>query len=73
MASHTQSPSLWNSVSNLFGRLAKYYDTRTQPTPSMDDLRAEREFLNELIWSNPDAFSSELDIQNMMHLYPHRF
>jgi hypothetical protein len=34
---------------------------------------AERDFVNDVIWSNPGAFSGDLDIQHMMQILPGRF
>jgi len=34
---------------------------------------AERDFVNEVIWENPGAFSGDLDIQHMMQMFPGRF
>ena len=47
----------------------KHNNTRTDVNLSPDDLRAERENINEMFWSNPEVFSSEVDIQNMMYMY----
>lgn len=40
---------------------------------SPDDARARREFIWEMISRNPDAFSSDADVQSMMGMYPGRF
>ena len=73
MASHTMAPSIWTSFGRLFGGLAKDSAHKLQSEPSASDLRAERDFINEMVWNNPDAFSSELDVQNMLNCYPGRF
>ncbi|WP_232400906.1 hypothetical protein [Pseudophaeobacter flagellatus] len=41
----------------------------TQP----DDARSRREFIWEVLSRNPDAFSSDADVQSMMSMYPGRF
>jgi hypothetical protein len=40
---------------------------------SPDDARARREFVQVMLTRNPDAFSSDLDVQTIMQLYPGRF
>ncbi|MDE4100057.1 hypothetical protein [Phaeobacter gallaeciensis] len=40
---------------------------------SPDEARARREFIREIISRNPDAFSSDADVQSMMATYPDRF
>ncbi|ANT60968.1 hypothetical protein AYJ57_11705 [Salipiger sp. CCB-MM3] len=46
--------------------------TRVERT-SPDDARARREFIWEMMSRNPDAFSSDADVQSMMGMYPGRF
>lgn len=44
------------------------------PVPDVSpDARSRREFVHEILTRNPDAFSSELGLQGMMHLYAGRF
>ena len=38
-----------------------------------EDSRSRREFVMEMLDRNPDAFSSELDIQHMARLYRSKF
>lgn len=73
MAHYSMASSRWGRFGNLFGGLTSGGVLRPQSQPSASDLREERAFINEMIWSNPEAFSSELDVQNMMSLYPSRF
>lgn len=73
MASYSLSPSIWSSFGNLFGGLTGNNGTSPTFKPTPDELRAERDFINEMLDNNPDAFSSELDVQCMMHMYPGRF
>ncbi|WP_171103044.1 hypothetical protein [Ruegeria sp. HKCCD7255] len=73
MASHTMSPSIWTVFGGLFGWTKKAFPDTRNPRSADNDLHAERDYINDVIWSNPDAFSSELDVQNMMSLYPGRF
>ena len=64
MASHTMQPSLLINIGRRVGGVARNSETTTQPDLPTDAHRAERDFLNEMIWNTPDAFSSELDVQN---------
>ena len=38
-----------------------------------DDARSRREFIWEVLSRNPDAFSSDADVQSMMSMYPGRY
>ncbi len=38
-----------------------------------DDARARREFIWEVLSRNPDAFSSDADVQSMMSMYPGKY
>ena len=38
-----------------------------------DGARARRDFVNEIVTRNPDAFASEVGVQQMMMLFPDRF
>ncbi len=73
MASHTMSPSIWTVFDGLFGWTKRACPETRKPRPTANDLHAERDYINDVIWSSPAAFSSELDVQNMMSLYPGRF
>lgn len=73
MASHTMSPSIWTVFGGLIGWTKRACPETRKPQPTANDLHAERDYINDVIWSNPAAFSSELDVQNMMSLYPGRF
>ncbi len=73
MASHTMSPSIWTVFGGLFGWTKRGLPENRESRPTADDLHSERDYINDVIWSNPDAFLSELDVQNMMNLYPGRF
>ncbi len=73
MASHTMSPSIWTLFVGLIGRTKRGFSENQKSRPKDNDLHSERDYINEVIWSNPDAFSSDLDVQNMMNLYPGRF
>ena len=40
---------------------------------SPENARSRREFIRDMLTSNPDAFSSDLDVQGLMYLYSGRF
>ncbi len=73
MASHTMSPSIWTVFGGLFGRTKRGFPKNQKSRLTDNYLHSERDYIKEVIWNNPDAFSSELDVQNMMSLYPERF
>jgi hypothetical protein len=43
------------------------------PDASPEDARSRRQFVHEMLTRNSAAFSSELDVQGMMHFYSERF
>ena len=45
---------------------------RETPVGPEDDCH-RRQFIQDMLTRNPDAFSSELDVQHMMHCFPGRF
>lgn len=47
--------------------------TRLSAPADPDDARARRDFVREMTTRNPDAFSSDLDVQAMMQHYPGHF
>lgn len=67
----TPPPRVIHLAASVFSRLVK----PRRPTIEMepDDTRDRRDFLPELMDGHPDGFSSELDVQCMMHLYPGRY
>lgn len=38
-----------------------------------EESRKRRDFVQDMMHAHPEAFQSELDVQNMMHFYPSRF
>ncbi|WP_204113381.1 hypothetical protein [Shimia biformata] len=46
-------------------------DPVTRDQENMD--RARRDFIRDVIETNPDAFTSDIDIQFMMQAYPGKF
>lgn len=71
MTSEFLAPSILGRLGDLFSGL-RHNPASSRRNATPDDLRAERDFLNEVIWTNPYAFSSELDVQHMMLIYPDR-
>ena len=67
MVSHAMAQGFFSGFGRLFGGLAR--DVAPRPEPTAEDLRAERECIREVIWTNPGAFSSDLDVQGMMTHY----
>lgn len=54
----------------IFCKALAASQTHTPPQGSMlDDSRVKRDFLFEILESNPHAFQGETDILNMAHLY----
>jgi hypothetical protein len=43
------------------------------PDASPEDTRSRRQFVHEMLTRHSAAFSSELDVQGMMHFYSARF
>ena len=65
--------SVWSELCELCQGWSRRSSNPSEPGITANDDQAERDFVNETIWSRPDAFSSELDIQNMMSVFPGRF
>ena len=58
---------------SLLSRVADFLRPAPQWTPRHEDSSAERAFIQDTLRNAPGAFSGEVDVQNMMHLYPGRF
>jgi hypothetical protein len=60
----------------LFDRIVAWID-RTAPAHGTEDApetdRDRRDFMLTMMEDHPHAFTSEADVQCMMHLYPGRF
>ena len=58
-----------------FGILSFFKRRRTgrRDPDSPEDNRARRAFIREMMARNPDAFSSDLDVQAMMGAYPGQY
>jgi hypothetical protein len=57
----------------LFPNLLKFKVVRSINPSSSEDASAGQEFIQELMDMNPDAFSSEVDVQYLMNCFPRRF
>jgi hypothetical protein len=73
MASHTMSPSLWSGLGARLSGLARRIEPHADTEPAHEIRRAERALINEIIWSNPDAFTSHLDLFPMLQMYSGRY
>lgn len=74
MASLTLSfPGGFNLLELL--SLSARRDRKNRPAPetSPEATRSRREFVDQMLTRNPDAFTSDLDVQNMMLQFPGRF
>ncbi|MFD0980018.1 hypothetical protein [Tropicimonas aquimaris] len=72
--------SLTLSPTGLFARFLSFPWGRTEgerhisgTDVAADDMRAKRDFIQDMIERNPDAFSSNLDIQTAMLVFPESF
>jgi hypothetical protein len=66
-------PSFWKRFEVLLEILVPSQDCTTPRDASREDSRARRDFILEMLDRNPDAFQSELDVQNMARLYRCKF
>lgn len=61
----------------LLELLSQHVSRKSKDRPasetSPEAARTRREFVHEMLTRNPDAFTSELDVQNMMQQFPARF
>ncbi len=61
-------PNLWVSFETLLASLRRTSKARPSSENTPETRRAERDLINEMIWNNPDAFSSGLDVEYMMRM-----
>ena len=47
--------------------------TTVATEPPHEEERSRRDFVRDMILRSPEAFSSDLDVQGMMYMYPGRF
>ncbi len=64
MATYTLFPNIWRILGkNLFTPSASPDSKHSDRDNAEEIRRAERDCVRDMIWSNPEAFSSELDFQ----------
>lgn len=72
MFANTLSPGIWTSLGALFDRFVATPEDDGKP-PSPEELKAERDYVQDMIARNPEAFTSDLDVLSMMHMFNRRF
>ena len=65
-------PDVWHRLESLLDRLARHPENISQPITTPETRKAERDLVTEMIWNNPEAFSSNLDVEYMMSMRGHR-
>jgi hypothetical protein len=68
MAQHTRFRNFLDFAGNPFRTIPRH-----SSESASNSTRARRQFVNDMLMRNPDAFASELDVQNMLFLYHGRF
>lgn len=66
-------PTFLRRFEGVWPTLMSWRDCAPPPDAAQEDTRASRDFILESLGRNPDAFQSELDIQNMARLYRCKF
>lgn len=59
--------ALFSNIRALLGQEAAAHESPA------DAIRDRRAFINEMILDNPGTFTSDLDVQQMMAMFPGRF
>lgn len=67
----TLFPTFTDTLRSLFEWIDRRLTGQQQATAEIDAER--RAYLREIIWSNPGAFQSELDVQAMLGEFPRSF
>lgn len=62
-------PTFLRHCQTILQTLAPSHKGEITPQDLQEDIRANRDFILEMLDENPHAFESELDIQNMARLY----
>lgn len=65
--------SLPDGVAALVQLTARGFERRATAPDSPEDARNRRAFLQEMLSRNPEAFSSELDVQGLIQHYSGSF
>ncbi|MFC6636900.1 hypothetical protein GV827_22140 [Sulfitobacter sp. JBTF-M27] len=63
----------WISVSRFCGLFSRPTSKADRKVSSHAERKAEHDALKDVIWSNPEAFASETDVQYLMQMYPGEF
>jgi hypothetical protein len=71
----TLTHSYWRPTAFLqvLSRRSVSRERRPDTGASPEESRARREFVQDMLTRNPDAFTSDLDVQSMMLCYPDRY
>lgn len=51
-------------------RISASFNGSSTSGDSLEDTRNSRQFIQEMLHRNPDAFKGEVDVQSMMQMYP---
>ncbi len=68
MMSLTASPDIWHKFAALFAHPTNAVVADPVANQPEENRKAEQDVFNDMIWSNPDAISSELGAYYMMHM-----
>ena len=68
MMSLVSSPTLWDKLAALFARPATAAPADPGANQPEQDRKAEQDVLNDMVWSNPGAISSELGASYMISM-----
>lgn len=68
MMSLTASPGIWHKITAMLTLPANMAATNPIPEHSDGERKAEQDVLNDMLWSNPGAISSELGAFYMMSM-----
>lgn len=68
-------PHVWShSLKSLWAKLrTPFWEQPTKTIDAPEDARSRQEFIQEMLDRNPDAFTSEADVQTMMQIFPQSF
>lgn len=74
MASNVAQPSTLQACIDLIReRLRLSFSGSSMSEETREATRNRREFIQEMLNRNPEAFRSDLDVQSMMQMYPGQF
>ena len=67
------APTVFERVATLAAQLFRLLPAYAPAPEDCEETRARIDFVQEMLGRNPDAFSSDLDVQAMMQHYPGSF